>query len=76
MKSNLKRALESKRITNHAVCEMLGISEKTLYNKMSGSTEFTVEEALKIVRNLLPEYTFEFLFESEGGGGDDAPADG
>jgi len=64
MKNNLKTALESKRITNKAVCELLGISEKTLYNKITGSTDFTVEEALLIVRNLLPEYTFEFLFES------------
>ncbi len=64
MKTNLKNALDNKRITNKAVCELLGISEKTLYNKMTGSTDFTVEEALLIVRNLLPEYTFEFLFGS------------
>ncbi len=64
MKTNLRTALDSKRISNRVVCELLGISEKTLYNKMTGSTDFTVEEALLIVRNLLPEYTFEFLFES------------
>lgn len=63
MKAHLKTALDNKRISNKVVCELLGISEKTLYNKMTGSTDFTVEEALLIVRNLLPEYTFEFLFE-------------
>lgn len=62
MKQNLRDALDRKRITNRAVCELLGVSEKTLYNKIAGDTEFTVSEALLIMRNLLPEYNIEFLF--------------
>jgi len=62
MKQNLRDALDNKRISNRAVCELLGVSEKTLYNKISGATDFTVGEALLIKNNLLPEYTLEYLF--------------
>lgn len=62
MHENLKKALEDKKITNKAVCQLLGISEKTLYNKIMGETEFTVQEAMMIVENLLPEYRFKYLF--------------
>ena len=65
MKMNLRKALEAKNISQRAVCELLGVSEKTLYNKMTGATEFTVEEAIKIVQNLLPEYTYEYLFATQ-----------
>ena len=64
MKQNLKSALERKGISNRAVCELLSISEKSLYNKITGATDFTVSEALMIMRNLLPEYTMEYLFMS------------
>lgn len=64
MKQNLKAALEAKRITQKTVCELLGVSEKTLYNKLTGATDFTIDEAILIVRNLLPEYTYEYLFGS------------
>jgi len=62
MKANLRAALDKKGITNRAVCELLGISDKTLYNKISGATDFTIAEALLISKNLLPEYTMEYLF--------------
>lgn len=64
VKKNLRTALDAKKISNRAVCELLGVTEKTLYNKMMGHTDFTVSEAILIVRNLLPEYTYEYLFSS------------
>ena len=60
--SNLQTALDHKGITDKAVCSLLGISQKSLYNKKTGATEFTVGEAIKIVDNLLPEYRFQYLF--------------
>ncbi len=65
MMSNLKAALDRKGITNRAVCELLKVSEKTFYNKIHGDSDFTVSEALMIMRNLLPEYTLEYLFTAD-----------
>ncbi|MBR4458311.1 MAG: XRE family transcriptional regulator [Clostridia bacterium] len=64
MKENLKKELERKGISYKAVCELLHITDRTLYNKISGQTAFTVDEAITIVRNLLPEYNLEYLFGS------------
>jgi len=62
MMENLRTCLERKMISNQAVCELLGISAKTLYNKLNGATEFTLGEALSIHDNLLPEYSLRYLF--------------
>lgn len=40
--------------------ELLGISEKSLYNKIVGATEFTYGEVKKL-RAMLPEYNVDFL---------------
>ena len=39
-----------------------GCSEKTVTNKISGRTDFTISEALKIHRNLLPEFDMDYIF--------------
>lgn len=56
----LKRVLESKGMTIKGSAELLGISEKTLYNKIVGVSEFTYGEVKKL-RTLLPEYNMDFL---------------
>lgn len=40
----LKRVLEAKGITMKGSAELLGISEKTLYNKIVGASKFTYGE--------------------------------
>ena len=40
----------------------LGVSEKTAWNKMQGFSEFTVFEALKIKKEIFPEYDLDWLF--------------
>lgn len=62
MEYNVKNVLTSKKISNKAIAALLGVSEKTLANKMTGQTDFTYPEACKIKRELCPEYDFEFLF--------------
>ena len=62
---NLKEALYHKNITDKAVAEMLGVTEKTLRNKMQGVTEFTWTEIQKI-KLLFPEYEFTYLFANSG----------
>ena len=43
---------------------LLGISEKTLYNKLSGVTEFTIGEFQKL-KTLLPEYDVLYLMDEQ-----------
>ncbi|MBR3740409.1 MAG: hypothetical protein IKN04_08090 [Clostridia bacterium] len=62
MRENLRNALAKKMISDQTVCELLGISRKTLYNKITGASDFTLEEALSIAENLLPEYNLRYLF--------------
>lgn len=56
----LKRVLEAKGMTVKGSAELLGISEKSLYNKITGATEFTYGEVKKL-RAMLPEYNVDFL---------------
>ncbi len=58
----LKRALDAKGMTMKGSAELLGISEKTLYNKMTGASEFTYGEVKKL-RAMLPEYNVDFLLD-------------
>ena len=60
----LKRVLEAKGMTVKGSAELLGISEKTLYNKITGATEFTYGEVKKL-RVILPEYNLDFLLTDE-----------
>lgn len=62
MYNNLITELRRKNITNKAVAELIGTTEKTLFNKISGVTEFTVPEAMAINKHLLPEYRLDYLF--------------
>lgn len=43
--------------------ELIGVSEKTLRNKINGVTEFTWTECLLIRETLKTELTLEVLFE-------------
>lgn len=58
----LKRALDARGMTIKGSAELLGISEKTLYNKIVGTSEFTYGEVKKL-RAMLPEYNVDFLLE-------------
>lgn len=62
MYPNLIHELRKKNITNKAVSELIGTTEKTLFNKVNGATEFTLTEAMSINSNLLPEFRLEYLF--------------
>ena len=60
--SNLAAELRRKNITQKTVGDLIGCSEKTVFNKMNGNTEFTVPEAIAINTNLLPEFKLTYLF--------------
>lgn len=62
---NLKKALDGKGITLRAYAAILGVSEKTIWNKLNEETAFTYPEVQKTKRDVLPEYDSDFLFTPE-----------
>lgn len=66
MLSNLKKALDNKNISLKAYASVLGISEKSAWNKINEETLLTYPEARKTKKDLFPEYDFEYLFASDG----------
>ena len=65
MFKNLRTALADKKMTMKSYAEFLGITEKTLQNKMNGITEFTYEEVERTSKFLFPQYRIDYLFERE-----------
>lgn len=66
---NLTGEIAKKGIKKSAIAKMLGISDKTLWNKLYGKTPFTILEALTIKREFFPLISIEELFairESDG----------
>lgn len=62
---NLEKELGRKNISNRAVAAAIGCTEKTLYNKMMGKTDFTLTEVTVIENELLPEFKLSYLFEEQ-----------
>lgn len=62
MFKNLRQALTDKCITMKSYAEFLGVTEKTLQNKMNGITEFTYDEVERTSKFLLPQYKIGWLF--------------
>lgn len=48
-----------------AYAKFLGVSEKTVQNKVYRRTEFTLNEVLKTRSFIAPEYKLDFIFEKE-----------
>ncbi len=62
MYKNLEAVLRTKNISNKQFADILGISEKSVTNKISGRTDFTLPEFQKTCI-LLKEYDSNWLFE-------------
>lgn len=56
MSLEVKGKLTQHKIKRKDVAEVLGIHKNTLYHKLEGHQSFTVDEALKIQKEFLPEY--------------------
>lgn len=52
-------------VTNNDIQKVLGCSEKTVRNKLSGNTEFTVPEAISIRNSYFQGFRMEYLFASD-----------
>lgn len=62
---NLRDALRRKNITLKTYAEFLGVSEKTVQNKLNGITDFTYPEFKRTCNLLLPEYNPTYLFADD-----------
>ena len=62
---NVKKELAAKSVSIKALAAVLGVSEKTAWSKANGEYEFSISEALRVKRELLPEYEIEYLFNSD-----------
>lgn len=65
MYENLIEILKRKGISNKAYAEFLGLSEKTVWNKLQGKTEFTLGEAWKTCELICPEYKMDYVFAAK-----------
>lgn len=64
---NLKKALDAKGISLKVYAAVLGISEKSAWNKVNEETVITYPEAKTTKKELFPEYDFDYLFASDKG---------
>ena len=65
MLMNLRAAMAVKKITTLVIAQLIGTTEKTVNNKLNGTSDFTVPEAILIKENLFPEYDLCYLFAPE-----------
>lgn len=52
-------------IKNADIQSLLDCTDKTVSNKISGTTEFSVREAIKIRDSFFPGHRLEYLFGSD-----------
>ena len=60
----LKAILDKTTIGARGYAKLLDMSDKTLYNKLTGATDFSYTEYQKL-RKLLPEYNIDYLLTAE-----------
>lgn len=65
MCANLNRVMFTKKVTSKQLADLLNLSEKTVYNKCHGRSEWTYNEAIKIKTIVFPEYDLEWLFNCD-----------
>ncbi|UTB85177.1 helix-turn-helix domain-containing protein [Staphylococcus carnosus] len=65
MYPNLVKAMREKNITEKKISELLGMPYTTVRDRTRGTYSFTFEQAMKINRELFPEYDSETLFKTK-----------
>lgn len=59
---NLKIEMLKKGVSAKKISEKIGISTKTFFNKMNGSSEFTRKEMYTLRDEFFPDKSIEYLF--------------
>lgn len=62
---NLERLIVERGIKKSVISKKLGVSERTLYNKLKGKVEFTWSQICGIQVNFFPDISKEYLFATE-----------
>lgn len=65
MLRNLLAEMARKEISMKQLSSIAGINERTAYNKTREISRFTLDEALKIQKQLFPELDIKYLFKGE-----------
>lgn len=65
MYKNLRGEMVKKDLTVTKLAALIGVSEKTLRNKINGETEFTWPEICKVYRLVNPKMSKDELFSKE-----------
>lgn len=60
----LKKVIEDSPIGARGYAKLLDISDKTLYNKLIGATDFSYKEYQRL-KTLLPEYNMDYLMTDQ-----------
>lgn len=60
----LKKYLERGPVGLAGYAKLLGVSNKTLYNKLTGASDFSYTEYQKL-KELFPEYNIDYLLTAE-----------
>lgn len=65
MLRNLLAEMARREISMKQLSAIAGINERTAYNKTREISQFTLDEALKIQKQLFPELDIKYLFKGE-----------
>ncbi len=65
MLTNLKKQMELKKVTCKDLADLLNLTEKSVYSKISEKTDFNLVEIKKIHKFIFPEYDLQYLFASD-----------
>lgn len=62
----LKKILEDTPLGLKGYAKLLDMADKTLYNKLTGMSDFSYPEYLRL-KELLPEYNIDYLLSDDQG---------
>lgn len=62
---NLKAEMARNGVMNTDIQKLLGCTERTVTNKITGRTCFTVQEAIVIRDTFFPDLSIKYLFKAE-----------
>ena len=65
MLHNLQAEMARNEIRRQDLANALGITVRTLQNKIYGRTDFTIAEAVKIKEAFFPDKSLKYLFEKD-----------
>lgn len=60
---NLKAEMARHGIKSKDIAEVLKLSEKSISNKITGKSEFTIPEAMGIKKHFFQDKTIDYLFD-------------